>query len=61
MLGKVLEMVLMMIIPTGVLIYTISFGRWMKKKRLASGFVSALFVGIISYVTTGWVLWRLIT
>lgn len=61
MTGTVLEMVLLMVIPTAVLIYTFSFGRWMSTKRLHFGFVSAVGIGLVSYVTTGWVLWRLIT
>lgn len=59
--GQILEMVFLMIIPTAVLIYTFSFGRWMRTKKLQFGMVSALGIGVVSYVTTGWVLWRLIT
>jgi hypothetical protein len=59
--NNLLQMIFAMVIPTAVFIYTISFGRWMKRKGLQFGFLSAVSIGFISYATTGWVLWRLIT
>lgn len=50
---------LVMLIPLGVSIYTINFGRWMQAKRLILAAVSAYVLAVATFGLSGVVLWRL--
>lgn len=56
-----LKFILVMLIPLGILIYTIQFGRWMQAKKLPAAAVSAYVLGICAFGLSGVVLWRLFT
>ncbi|WP_019120342.1 hypothetical protein [Brevibacillus massiliensis] len=46
------------LIPLGILIYTINFGRWLGKRKLPVGAFGAYFVGGLSFALTIWMLLR---
>lgn len=52
---------LAMLVPLGVLIYTVQFGRWMQKKRLILGAISAYSLAAVSLLLSGVVLWNIFT
>jgi len=56
-----LKFSLAMLVPLGVLIYTVQFGRWMQKKRLILGAVSAYVLAAVSLLLSGAVLWQIFT
>ncbi|MCF8563882.1 hypothetical protein LLE49_03890 [Alicyclobacillus tolerans] len=53
------KFVLAMLIPLGVAIYTVQFGRWMLRKRLGLGAVSAFALAVATFSVSGVVLWRI--
>lgn len=56
-----LKFALAMLVPLGVLIYTVQFGRWMQKKRLMLGAISAYVLAAMSLLLSGAVLWKILT
>jgi glucose dehydrogenase len=47
-----------MLIPLWVFVYTVQFGRWLHKKRLALGAYSAYVIAGLSLLVSSVVLWR---
>lgn len=56
-----LKFAFVMLLPLGVLIYTIQFGRWMQGKQLFLAAVSAYVLAVSAFSLSGFVLWRLFT
>ena len=52
---------LTMLIPLGVFIYTVQFGRWMQGKRLWLGAFTAYGFGVTALGLSGLILWRVFT
>jgi hypothetical protein len=50
---------LAMVIPLMILIYTLSFGRWLHHRKVGIAEVSAYALAIISFGTSGVVFWQL--
>lgn len=56
-----LKFLMVMIIPVMIFIYTMSFMRWMARKREIAAAVSAGVLALISLAVGGASLWRLVT
>lgn len=41
---------LQMLVPTGVAIYTINFGRWMASRKIKSGAFGAYVIAVLAFV-----------
>ncbi|GAX91942.1 hypothetical protein [Effusibacillus lacus] len=50
--------ILQLLIPVGIVIYTINFGRWMAGRQIKSGAYAAYAIATIAFGLTVWVVLR---
>ncbi|MDP9729170.1 hypothetical protein ACOJUR_03785 [Alicyclobacillus tolerans] len=56
-----LKFVFAMIVPLMILIYTISFGLWMRSNHQGFGSAVAYVLGVLSFSASGFIFWRMFT
>lgn len=51
----------LMLIPLGIFIYTLSFGRWLGRREILSGSIAAYLLAVLTFGLAGYVLWTYAT
>gem|GEM_PF-5435851 len=60
MLSSIVFFTVLMLVPLGICIYTVNFGRWLHSRRQILGSVSAFTLAALSLAAIGAVLWTVI-